>query len=72
MYYNFARAHQTLRLTRAMEAGVADHVWSIDEIVRLLDHHGRDDGYARTIIPGMVRRIFSNSRLSRHFRVRCT
>lgn len=36
MYYNFARVHQTLRVTPAMEAGIADHVWSVDEIVALL------------------------------------
>ena len=36
MYYNFARIHQTLRVTPAMEAGVAQHVWSIEEIVGLL------------------------------------
>ena len=36
MHYNFARVHQTLRVTPAMEAGVADHVWSIEEIVGLL------------------------------------
>jgi IS1 family transposase len=36
MYYNFCRIHQTLRCTPAMEAGVSDHVWSIDEIVALL------------------------------------
>jgi hypothetical protein len=35
MYYNFARVHQTLGVTRAIEAGIADHVWSIDEIVGL-------------------------------------
>jgi hypothetical protein len=29
--------HQTLRVTPAMEAGVSDHVWSIVEIVSLLD-----------------------------------
>jgi hypothetical protein len=34
--YNFAKIHQTLRVTPAMEAGVADHVWSIEEIVGLL------------------------------------
>jgi hypothetical protein len=28
--------HQTLRVTPAMEAGVSDHIWSLDEIVRLL------------------------------------
>ncbi len=37
MFYNFGRIHQTLRVTPAMEAGVADHVWSLDEIVALLD-----------------------------------
>ena len=37
MYYNFGRVHQTLRVTPAMEAGIADHVWSIDEIVGLLN-----------------------------------
>ena len=36
MYYNFARVHQTLRVTPAMEAGLADHVWAIEEIVALL------------------------------------
>jgi len=36
MYYNFCRIHQTLRVTPAMEAGVADHVWSIEEILALL------------------------------------
>jgi IS1 family transposase len=37
MYYNFARVHQSLRVTPAMEAGVSDHVWTIDEILTLLD-----------------------------------
>ena len=34
--YNFARIHQSLRVTPAMEAGVAGHVWSLDEIIDLL------------------------------------
>ena len=37
MHYNFARGHQTLRVPPAMEAGLADHVSSIEEIVGLLD-----------------------------------
>ena len=37
LYYNFARVHQTLRVTPAMEAGITDHVWSLEEIVGLLD-----------------------------------
>jgi IS1 family transposase len=36
MYYNFCRIHQTLRVTPAMEAGLSDHVWSIEEVVALL------------------------------------
>jgi IS1 family transposase len=37
MYYNFCRIHQSLRVTPAMEAGVADHVWSIEEVIGLLE-----------------------------------
>ena len=33
----FVRVHNTLRVTPAMEAGIADHVWSIEELVALLD-----------------------------------
>ena len=36
MYYNFGRIHKTLRVTPAMEAGVADHVWSLEEIAALV------------------------------------
>lgn len=38
MHYNFCRIHKTLRVTPAMEACVSNHVWSIEEIVALLDH----------------------------------
>lgn len=37
LHYNFARIHKTLRVTPAMQAGLADHVWGIEEIVNLLD-----------------------------------
>ena len=36
-HYNFAWIHPTLPVTPAMEAGVSQHVWSIEEIVRLAD-----------------------------------
>lgn len=36
MYYNFGRIHKTLRVTPAMEAGVSDHVWSIEEVASLV------------------------------------
>jgi len=37
MHYNFCRIHKTLRVTPAMEAVIASHVWSIEEIIGLLD-----------------------------------
>jgi IS1 family transposase len=36
MHYNFVRVHKTLRVTPAMEAGLADHVWSLEELVCLM------------------------------------
>jgi IS1 family transposase len=33
MHYNFCRVHQSLRVTPAMEAGLTDHVWTIDELL---------------------------------------
>jgi len=33
MHYNFCRIHKTLRVTPAMEAGVAEHVWTIEEMI---------------------------------------
>ena len=31
MYYNFARIHSSLHVTPAMEAGISDHVWTMEE-----------------------------------------
>lgn len=36
MYYNFSKIHKTLRVTPAMEAGISNHAWSIEEIARLV------------------------------------
>jgi len=36
MYYNFGRIHQTLRVTPAMEAGLADRIMTIEEICGLV------------------------------------
>ncbi len=33
MHYNFCRVHRTLRVTPAMEAGLTDHVWTIEEFL---------------------------------------
>jgi IS1 family transposase len=37
LHYNFARIHKSLRVTPAMEAGIADHVWTLEEIASLPD-----------------------------------
>lgn len=37
VYYNFGRIHQTLRVTPAMEGGISDHVWTLEEIAALAD-----------------------------------
>jgi hypothetical protein len=39
MHYNFCRVHQTLRVTPAMEAGIADHVWTLEELVGLREEN---------------------------------
>jgi hypothetical protein len=36
-FYNFCRIHQTLRVTPAMEAGVADRLWSVEDIAQLVE-----------------------------------
>jgi hypothetical protein len=37
MSYNFCKIHNSLRVTPAMEAGVTDHVWSMEEVVEMAE-----------------------------------
>ena len=37
VFYNFITIHKTLRVTPAMQAGLTDHAWNMEEIVRLLE-----------------------------------
>jgi hypothetical protein len=37
MHYNFARIHQSLRVTPAMAAGVTDRLWELEDVVKLAD-----------------------------------
>jgi len=37
MHYNFARIHQTLRVSPAMAAGVTDTLWSMEDVVRMVE-----------------------------------
>ena len=36
MYYNYCRVHKTLCVTPAMQAGLADHVWSMEELAAIV------------------------------------
>jgi hypothetical protein len=42
MHYNYVRVHSTLRVTPAMEAGLSDRVWSLSDIVTLLEAKERE------------------------------
>jgi hypothetical protein len=46
MYYNFCKVHHSLRVTPAMEAGISNHVWGLDELIALLS--GSDSSKALT------------------------
>ncbi len=37
MWYNFGRVHQTLKTTPAVKAGIANHAWTVDEVIGLLE-----------------------------------
>jgi len=37
MYYNYGRKHATLGTTPAVKAGITDHIWSVEEIVGVLE-----------------------------------
>lgn len=39
VHYNFCRVHQTLQVTPAMEAGVTERLWDIEDIVRLVERN---------------------------------
>lgn len=54
MWYNFHRPHGTLRVSPAMAAGVADHLWSYEEIATLVQ--AAEDRKPRTRGPYKKRR----------------
>jgi hypothetical protein len=37
MHYNYVRIHQTLRVTPAMAAGVSKTLWSMDDMVAMVE-----------------------------------
>ena len=41
MHYNFCRVHKTLGTTPAVAGEMVDHVWTLDEVIGLLEHAER-------------------------------
>lgn len=37
VWYNFVKMHKTLKMTPALAVGVADGLWSIEDIISLID-----------------------------------
>ena len=44
VWYNFIRIHKTLRVTPAMEAGLSETVWDIEDLVRIMDERAPKPG----------------------------
>jgi IS1 family transposase len=51
MYYNFGSIHKTLRVTPAMETGITNHVWTLEEIAGLVQYEApkKRGTYKKTI-----------------------
>jgi hypothetical protein len=47
-FYNWTRIHSALRITPAMAAGLTDHVWSVEEIVAMMDDIAPKPGRPKT------------------------
>jgi hypothetical protein len=37
LWYNFVRIHKTLRVSPAMAAGIESRLWSMEDVVALID-----------------------------------
>lgn len=60
--YNFCRKHQTLKMTPAMAAGITDRVWSVGDIVKLIEENEEHTLVAKrqALFPEPRRLPFSN------------
>ena len=48
MFYNFCRIHKTLRVTPAMESGLTDRVWDMEDILAIMDERAPKPGRPKT------------------------
>lgn len=59
-HYNLCRVHETIRMTPAMVLGVADHIWTIGELIEAVttdeapEPEGRHVGQLRVIDGGLA------------------
>ena len=42
MHYNFCRQHKSLRVTPAMQAGIADYIWSMEDVLNMVETMDRE------------------------------
>jgi IS1 family transposase len=56
-HYNFCRVHKTLRVTPAMEAGLTDHVWTLEELVNLLPERKPNAKVDRDLVAAALKRM---------------
>jgi hypothetical protein len=50
LWYNFVRVHKTLRTSPAMAAGIDTRLWSMDDVVRLIEE--REDLWSGALMVG--------------------
>jgi IS1 family transposase len=55
-HYNFCRVHKTLRVTPAMEAGLADHVWTLEELSSLIPENNPIQRIDKELIRAALKR----------------
>ena len=49
MYYNFIRIHKSLKVSPALAAGVTDRLWSMEDVVALIDARDERKGRAKLV-----------------------
>ena len=59
-YYNFVRIHKTLRVTPAMAAGLTDRLWSMEDVVALVDARETEPAKRGSYKPRAPKLVISN------------
>ena len=50
LWYNFVRIHKTLRTSPAMASGIESRLWSMEDVVRLIEQ--REDFWSGALLVG--------------------